>query len=289
VTKRADASTLDVVQRVRDNLAKFQAVLPDGMRVSYELDQSPYVTRAIAALGREGLLGAALTGLMIFLFLRDIRTVFIVIITLPLALLGAMVGLWMTGQTLNLMTLGGLALAVGVLIDEATVSVENLHTQRGLGKPLAVAAYDATRETAGPRLMAMLCIIAVLVPAGFMTGAARALFLPLALTVGFAMAASYLLSTFLVPVLAIWMLPETHGAATSGGASSRFMRLYTRLIHLLVQWRWLISAGAIGVISSIPSNALVSGIGIGPAAVSSGVLILAGSILEASECVGPSA
>ena len=251
VTKRADASTLDVVQRVRDNLPKFQAVLPDGMKVSYELDQSPYVTRAIAALGREGLLGAALTGLMIFLFLRDIRTVFVVIITLPLALLGAMVGLWMTGQTLNLMTLGGLALAVGVLIDEATVSVENLHTQRGLGKRLALAAYDATRETAGPRLMAMLCIIAVLVPAGFMTGAARALFLPLALTVGFAMAASYLLSTFLVPVLAIWMLPETHGAATLGGASSRFMRLYTRLIHLLVQWRWLITAGAIGGISGI--------------------------------------
>ncbi len=253
VTKRADASTLDVVQRVRDNLAKFQAVLPDGMKVSYELDQSPYVTRAIEALGREGLLGAALTGLMIFLFLRDIRTVFIVIITLPLALLGAMVGLWLTGQTLNLMTLGGLALAVGVLIDEATVSVENLHTQRGLGKRLALAAYDATRETAGPRLMAMLCVVAVLVPAGLMTGAARALFLPLALTVVFAMAASYLLSTFLVPVLAIWILPETDTSATLDGKSSRAAGLYTLLTGTLVKWRWVITLGFALVVGSILS------------------------------------
>lgn len=251
VTKRADASTLDVVQRVRDNLSKFQAVLPDGMTVSYELDQSPYVTRAIGALGREGLLGAGLTGLMIFLFLRDIRTVVVVILTLPLALLGAMVGLWMTGQTLNLMTLGGLALAVGVLIDEATVSVENLHTQLCRGKRIALAAYDATMETAGPRFMAMLCVMAVLVPAGLMTGTARALFLPLAMTVVFAMAASYLLSTFLVPVLAIWILPETGARRSSEGNQPVFSRGYSSVVTQFVRWRWLITAAAVLGISGI--------------------------------------
>src|SRR3954447_134250 len=129
VTKRADASTLSVVNLVKENLPKFQSVLPPGVRVGYEFDQSPYVTRAIRGLAQEGLLGAALTGLMVLLFLRDWRSVLVVVLNIPLALLAAVLALWLGGQTVNLMTLGGLALSVGVLVDEATVEVENIHTQ----------------------------------------------------------------------------------------------------------------------------------------------------------------
>ena len=222
VTKRSDASTLSVVQRVRENLPKFQSALPDGMKVSYEFDQSPYVTRAIRGLAVEGALGAMLTGLMVLLFLRDWRTALVVVLNIPLALLASVIGLWLTGQTINLMTLGGLALAVGVLVDEATVTVENIHTRLAQGRSIALAAYEATIETAGPRLLAMLCVVAVFIPAFFMVGAGRALFLPLALAVGFAMAASYLLSTTLVPVLATWLIraPDRGDSAGSKPAHS---------------------------------------------------------------------
>jgi hypothetical protein len=130
VTKRADASTLAVVNEVKKNLPRMQAamLLPD-ISVRFAFDQSPYVTRAMWGVGIEGLLGAALTGLMVILFLRDWRSVIVVVLNIPFALLGSVVALWLTGQTINLMTLGGLALAVGILVDEATVEVENIHTQ----------------------------------------------------------------------------------------------------------------------------------------------------------------
>ncbi len=241
VTKRADASTLSVVKLVRENLAKFQAVLPDGMRVSYEFDQSPYVTRAIHGLAQEGALGAVLTGLMVLLFLRDWRTALVVVLNIPLALLAAVIGLWLTGQTVNLMTLGGLALAVGVLVDEASVTVENIHTRLANGQPVAWAAFSATNETAGPRLLAMLSVVAVFIPAFFMVGAGRALFLPLALAVGFAMAASYLLSTTLVPVLSAWLLKApAHGPDDGRGFFARMQAAYANLAQGLVRLRWLV-------------------------------------------------
>ena len=134
------------------------------MKVSYEFDQSPYVTRAISGLTLEGGLGAVLTGLMVLLFLRDWRSAFIVVINIPLSLLAAVLALWVTKQTINIMTLGGLALAVGILVDEATVCIENIHTHLTRGVPLKRAARDATTETAGPRLLAMLCILAMFVP-----------------------------------------------------------------------------------------------------------------------------
>jgi len=118
VTKRADASTLTVVNLVKANLGKFQSVLPPGVKVSYAFDQSPYVTRSIKGLAEEGLLGAALTGVMVLLFLRDWRSALVVVLNIPLSICAALVGLWVTGQTVNLMTLGGLALAVGILVDE---------------------------------------------------------------------------------------------------------------------------------------------------------------------------
>lgn len=252
VTKRADASTLSVVKLVRENLHKFQTALPDGMKVSYEFDQSPYVTRAIGGLAVEGALGAVLTGLMVLLFLRDWRTALVVVVNIPLALLAAVIGLWLTGQTVNLMTLGGLALAVGVLVDEATVTIENIHTQLALGKPVALAALDATLETAGPRLLAMLSVVAVFIPAFFMVGAGRALFLPLALSVGFAMAASYLLSTTLVPVLSSWLLkPKAHDQEPDHGFFSRVQSTYAGLVQGIVRFRWLVCLIALGVAGGI--------------------------------------
>ena len=210
VTKRADASTLDVVNLVKENLPKFQSLLPEGVKVSYEFDQSPYVTRAIWGLTVEGALGALLTGAMVLLFLRDWRSAVVVVVNIPLSIVAACLALWASGQTVNIMTLGGLALAVGILVDEATVTIENVHTHLARGQPLARAALDATRETTLPRLLAMLCVLAVFIPAFVLTGAARSLFVPLALAVGFSMVASYLLSSTLVPVLSVWLLRGGH-------------------------------------------------------------------------------
>jgi multidrug efflux pump subunit AcrB len=226
VTKRSDASTLDVVRLVKANLARFQAVLPDDVKVTYEFDQSPYVLRAIDGLTLEGLLGAFLTGLMVLLFLRDVRSALIVVVTIPLALLAAAVGLWASGQTVNIMSLGGLALAVGVLVDEATVAIENIHTHLARGERVAQATLSGTEETLGPRLLAMLSVLAVFIPSFFMAGAGRALFVPIALSVGFAMLASYLLSNTLVPVLSAWLLRH-HG--TGPGRPSAMDRFRDRV------------------------------------------------------------
>ena len=135
VTKRSDASTLAVVEAVKENLPRFQGVVPSDMKVSYEFDQAPYVTRAIAGLTMEGGLGAILTGLMVLVFLLDWRSVFIVVLNIPLALLGAVLALWLTGQTINIMTLGGLALAVGILVDMSTVAIETYTHIYKWGKP----------------------------------------------------------------------------------------------------------------------------------------------------------
>src|SRR5216110_3497164 len=148
VTKRADASTLAVVNLVKKNLPKFQSVLPDDVKVSYEFDQSPYVTRAINGLTLEGALGALLTGVMVLLFLRDWRSALIVVASIPLALMAAVVALWVTHQTINIMTLGGLALAIGILVDMSTVVVENIHTHRARGVQLGRAIVESGTEVA---------------------------------------------------------------------------------------------------------------------------------------------
>jgi multidrug efflux pump subunit AcrB len=211
VTKRSDASTLTVVELVKNNLPKFQSAVADDIKVTYEFDQSPVVTRSIKDLVKEGALGAVLTGLMVLVFLRDWRSAFIVVINIPLSLLAATFALWLSGENINLMTLGGLALAVGILVDEATVAVENIHVHLARGLSLARAALEATRETALPRLLAMLCVLAVFIPAFFMQGAAKALFVPLALAVGFSMIASFILSSTLVPILSVWLLRRSTG------------------------------------------------------------------------------
>lgn len=239
VTKRSDASTLSVIRAVRANLPKFQAVLPEDVTVSLEFDQSGVVEDALRALVQEGLLGALLTGLMVILFLRDWRGALIVLTTIPAALLAAVVLLWIAGQTVNIMTLGGLALAVGVLVDEATVEIENAHSHLDTGLSRARAVYEACKKTALPRFLAMVTILCAFVPSVFMTGIAQQLFLPLSLAVGFAMMSSFVLSSTLVPVMAVWLMrARTHAQASAG----RLRAAYRRWVSAAVGWRWPLTA-----------------------------------------------
>lgn len=231
VTKRSGASTVAVVDEVRNNLKRFQDLLPDDVSVSYRLDQSRYVTDALWSVVREGVLAALLVGLMLFLFLRDWRSSAIVVAIIPFCLLSAVVGLWAAGQTINIMTLGGLALAVGILVDEGVVLLENIHVHLARGTPISRAVLDASSEVALPRLMAMACVIAVFIPSFFMGGPAGALFAPLALAVAFAMAAAYLLFTVLLPILSIWFLkpqPDAH----EHDADTRFDRVRNRFARI---------------------------------------------------------
>lgn len=239
-TKRADASTMNVIDEIKRALPKMQKELPDDIKVAFEFDQSPYVTNAIRSLATEGVLGAFLTGLMVLVFLRDWRSAAIVVLNIPLAILAAIVGLWLTGQTINLMTLGGLALAVGILVDEATVEIENIHTQTEITPSVALAVFRGNSQTAVPRLLALLCILAVFVPTFFMSGAPRELFAPLSLAVGFAMIASYLLSSTFVPVFAVWLLKSNHhGDGPVVQRESRIVRGYRSLVSRVVAARWV--------------------------------------------------
>ncbi len=249
VTKRADASTLEVVARVKSELPRMQASIPEDIRLSFEFDQSTYVKNAIRVLALEGILGALLTGLMVLLFLRDARSALIVVITIPFALLGSLVGLWLTDQTINIMTLGGLALAVGILVDEATVTVENIHAHIARGQAGARAVFEAARETVTPRLLAMLSVLAVFIPSFLMVGVARSLFIPLSLSVGFAMLASYILSNTLVPVLSIWLIREHR--VHDPGFFNRVRARYTRLLLGALRHRILLSTCYVALVLGV--------------------------------------
>ncbi|MBV8256023.1 MAG: efflux RND transporter permease subunit [Chitinophaga sp.] len=237
VTKRADAATWDVVQRVKAALPDMQAAVPDDIKVTYSFDQSGYVINSLRSLTTEGILGALLTGLMVLLFLQDLRGALIVVITIPLALLSAIIGLKIFGQTLNVMTLGGLALAIGILVDESTVTIENIHHHQELGKSKAKAIWDACREIALPKLLILLCVLAVFVPALFMSGIPGAMFLPLSLAVGFAMIASFILSQTVVPVFAHWLLKDRiqGGEANAANRFNRFRSRYEAWLQRFVK------------------------------------------------------
>src|SRR5262245_27738449 len=238
VTKRAEASTLEVVNRVKSELPRFQSLVPEDIKVSFEFDQSTIVKNSIRGLIFEGALGALLTGLMVLLFLRDARSALIVVTTIPFAILAGVVGLWLTGQTINIMTLGGLALAVGILVDESTVAIENIHTHLSRGEPSRRAVWDATRETITPRLLAMLAVLAVFAPSLFMAGVARSLFFPLSLAVGFAMLASYFLSNTLTPVLSAWLLKPSRAAGHKQPFFDRISARYETLLNATWRLRW---------------------------------------------------
>jgi multidrug efflux pump subunit AcrB len=242
VTKRADASTLAVIQRVKDAMPKFKAAIPDDVDVRLEFDQSGYVSTAIRNLVTEGVLGALLTGLMVLLFLRDWRSALIVVLNIPFALFAAVIALWATGQTINIMTLGGLALAVGVLVDEATVSIENIHTQMGPGVNRARAVLQASEQTAVARFLAMLCVLAVFLPSFFMSGVARQLFVPLSLAVAFSMISSYILSSSLVPVFSTWLIRKGHHVREGEGVFGRLRAFYRSYLSVVLRLRWPVVA-----------------------------------------------
>ncbi|WP_439556172.1 efflux RND transporter permease subunit [Dyadobacter sp.] len=220
VVKTADASTWDVVTALKARLPEMRSLLPDDIEVNYEFDQSVFVINSVKSLLFEGGLGAILTGLMVLLFLGDWRSSLIVIITIPVSIVAAVLMLSLAGQTINIMTLSGLALAIGVLVDQATVTIENIHQHIEMGKPQKQAIYDACKEVALPLLLILLCIIAVFAPSFIMSGVPRAMFLPLSLSIGFAMTVSYFLAQSLVPILANWMLKE-HVYEKSAGAEPK--------------------------------------------------------------------
>jgi multidrug efflux pump subunit AcrB len=259
VTKRADASTLDVVNGIKAMLPKMRSLVPEDVHIDLAFDQSVYVKQAIRGLTIEGALGALLTGLMVLLFLRDWRSALIVILTIPFSLLGAFVGLRLTGQSVNIMTLGGLALAIGILVDEATVAVENIHTHLTRTPKASRAVVDAMHEVILPRFMAMLCVIAVFIPSFFMVGIGRALFPPLALAVAFSMIASYLLSSTLVPVLATWLFRNRGGHEPKEGFFARLQNRYTSFAKRIVDGRWLVFIGYLAL--CIPALFLVKLVG----------------------------
>ncbi|MGC3943411.1 MAG: efflux RND transporter permease subunit [Chryseolinea sp.] len=214
VVKKSDASTLSVVNNIRESLPLLQNAVPEDVKITYEFDQSTYVTNALKSLITEGTLGALLTGLMVMLFLRDWRSVIIVVITIPISVLSAIILLHLFGQTINIMTLSGLALAVGILVDQATVSIENIHQHLEMKKTKAQAIWDACKEIAFPEFLILLSILAVFAPALVMQGIPKSMFLPLSLSVGFAMISSFLLSQTFVPVLSSWLLKLDHHDAT---------------------------------------------------------------------------
>jgi multidrug efflux pump subunit AcrB len=208
VVKTGDASTWDVVQGMKAKMPEMQSLMPDDVHISYEFDQSVFVINAVKSLMTEGIIGAILTGLMVLVFLRDWRSCIVVVITIPVSVICALLCLKLAGQTINLMTLSGLSLAIGILVDQATVTIENIHQHLEMGKGKKQAIFEACQEIAFPLLLILLCIIAVFAPSFIMTGVPKALFLPLSLAIGFAMIISYILAQSLVPVISNWFLKE---------------------------------------------------------------------------------
>ena len=194
VTRNGNASTLSIVNAVRNALPKVLATIPPGLKVEVFGDQSFFVRSSVAGVVRETLIAAFLTGSVILLFLGSWRSTLIVCISIPLSILTSICLLSLLGQTINVMTLGGLALAVGILVDDATVEIENTHRNLGLGKGLVRAVLDGASQIAVPTLVSTLSICIVFVPVLLLSGTARYLFTPLAMAVVFAMLASYLLS-----------------------------------------------------------------------------------------------
>jgi multidrug efflux pump subunit AcrB len=215
VTKSADASTWEVVQNLKRAIPHFQSLLPDDVKLSYVFDQSGYVMNAVKNLLTEGAIGALLTGLMVLLFLGDLRGAIIVIITIPISVISGVLFLSLFHQTINIMTLSGLSLAIGILVDESTVTIENIHQHLDMGKPKSLAIWDACKEIAFPKLLILFCILAVFAPAFTMKGIPGSLFLPLALAISFAMITSYFLAQTFVPILANWMM-KGHGKKSDG-------------------------------------------------------------------------
>lgn len=276
VLKSGMASTLNVVRGVKATMPRILSGLPPELEVKEFSDQSLFVQAAVNGVTHEGMIAAALTALMILLFLGAWRGTLIIAISIPLSVLVSVVSLWTLGETINLMTLGGLALSVGILVDDATVEIENVHRHMAMGKPTVQAILDGAQEIAMPAFVGTLCICIVFVPMFFLTGTARYLFVPLAEAVVFAMLASYVLSRTLVPTLVMWFYRHveyrSHGTDPRRGAlwlrpfaavHTGFERIFARfregyrrwlgiVLHHRVVFAWLFVAFCAGTAMLLP-------------------------------------
>jgi len=232
ILKHASASTLTVINGVKNVIPRIQALAPKGTNIYLAFDQSEFVKESLVDVFQEIFVASALVGLMTIIFLGSWRSTLIVITSIPLAIMTSVAGLYLTHNTINIMTLGGLALSVGMLVDDATVEVENIHRNHSMGKPLGVAILDGAHQIAMPALVGTLSICIVFSPVLMLKGVSKFLFTPLALAVVFAMLTSYLLSRTLVATMAINLLPEDpeeHGTAGSAGAwLAKFERGFDR-------------------------------------------------------------
>jgi multidrug efflux pump subunit AcrB len=234
VTRNGKASTLAIVDAVKAELPRILANVPPELKVTALADQSVFVRASIAGVLREALIAAGLTGLMILLFLGSWRSTLIVCISIPLSILTSLCLLSLLGQTINVMTLGGLALAVGILVDDATVEIENTHRNIAMQKPLITAVLDGASQIAVPTFVATISICIVFVPVLLLTGTARYLFTPLAMAVVFAMLASYLLSRTLVPTMMAYLLErEVNAASLRKGLFERGHEIFNHLFEAL--------------------------------------------------------
>jgi len=243
VLKNGNVSTLDIVKNIREGLPATLAKLPKELKVSLLFDQSLFVRAAVDGVVKEASIAAALTGIMILLFLGSWRSTLIVVVSIPLSILVSIIVLGALGESLNVMTLGGLALAVGILVDDATVSIENIHRNMAQRKPFVRAIIDGAQEIATPAFVSTLCICIVFVPVAFITGAAKSLFVPLALAVVFAMMMSYFLSRTLVPTMVHFLLrgeseahAQEHGARAPRGVFAKIFAGFNTRFDRLRTW-----------------------------------------------------
>jgi multidrug efflux pump subunit AcrB len=245
VLKTGSASTLEIVDSIRRLLPAIRAQVPEALKIDATSDQSIFVRGAISGVVREGVIAAALTGVMILLFLGSWRSTLIITISIPLSVLASIICLSAIGETINLMTLGGLALAVGILVDDATVAIENINWHLEQGKDVEPAILDGAHQIAVPALVSTLCICVVFVPMFLLTGVSKFLFVPLAEAVVFAMLASYLLSRTLVPTLAkYWLQRHSEHPEEPHGLAGRFQRGFERRFAILrSNYRDMLAAG----------------------------------------------
>ncbi|HLZ82240.1 MAG TPA: efflux RND transporter permease subunit [Caulobacteraceae bacterium] len=280
ILKAGQVSTLSIIQGVKDALPKIQATLPSSFHVSALNDQSLFVKAAISGVIREGVIAAALTSLMILMFLGSWRSTLIIATSIPLSILCALIGLNLAGQTLNIMTLGGLALAVGILVDDGTVTIENINWHLEHGKDVNTAILDGAQQIVVPAFVSLLCICIVFVPMFALKGVAGFLFVPMAEAVVFAMIASFVLSRTLIPTMAMYLLkPHVSGEAAAGASASgpawlrplgafqrtfeagfeRFREAYRNLLAMALAHRRRFVVGFLGVV--IASFALMPFLG----------------------------
>src|SRR5580698_2644768 len=242
VLMQGSASTLDVVKRIRDILPATLARLPKALKVALLFDQSVFVRAAVQGVVKEASIAAGLTALMLLLFLGSWRSTIIVLVSIPLSILVSIIVLNLLGQTLNVMTLGGMSLAVGILVDDATVEIENVHRNLAKKKPIVRAILDGASEIAVPAFVSTLCICIVFVPVAFITGSAKSLFIPLAMAVVFAMLTSYFLSRTLVPTMMRYLMTReaehhSHDAhAPPRSLGGRFLSAFERRFAQLRQF-----------------------------------------------------